>query len=148
MKLLETMEKTLKSVLDDDDELDTLTPVMIAKNYNKSIVAGKAKETFIHTGIAKRSQLPPNLFEHNITTTARADKAKAEQEEKEKKNEDIEFNGEVRELLKFDKGVFEKNEPVANLDDSFFGISAMLDDHEKEVDLSNIQGENNPLAKY
>jgi hypothetical protein len=53
----------------------------------------------------------------------------------------------VRELLKFEKGVFKESEPLIDLDDSFFGIGDMVDDNEQEMDLSEIQSKNNPLAK-
>jgi hypothetical protein len=141
MKLLETMEKTLKSVLDDDDELDKLTPVMIAESYNSSIVASRAKETFYFNGISRRNQIPQTFFEHKPTSTKRADEAK------EKEKNEAQFDGEVRELLKFEKGVFKESEPLIDLDDSFFGIGDMVDDNEQEMDLSEIQSKNNPLAK-
>ena len=48
--ILETMEKSLKSLLNEGDELDKLTPVMIAELYNSSIVASRAKETFYFNG--------------------------------------------------------------------------------------------------
>jgi hypothetical protein len=141
MKLLETMEKSLKSLLNEGDELDKLTPVMIAESYNSSIVASRAKETFAFNGISKRNQIPHTFFEHKPTSTKRADEAK------EKEKNEAQFDGEVRELLKFEKGVFKESEPLIDLDDSFFGIGDMVDDNEQEMDLSEIQSKNNPLAK-
>ena len=139
-KLLSAMEKTLKTILKDDDKLENLDPKKIAEIYNKQQLTGRLNET-VQSGIAKRNGMPTNFFEHTPTTTARADK---EMDEK-----DIAFEEEMRMPLVFDDEFKKESEAVTvtyvkKVDDKIVTQTVVHDDEYTEVDLSD----KSPVAKF
>jgi hypothetical protein len=136
MKLLADMEKTLKTVLEEGDELDKLKPDEIAKIYNINNLAGRANDTF-QSGIAKRNGVPTTYIAYNPTNTGRTDK------EREKQNkEDDELEDELRMPLKFGKDAFKVSEPVEEtyeikVGDKTIPQTVEHDDGHEEVDLYN-----------
>lgn len=138
MNLLAIMAKTLKTVLDEGDELDKLKPDDIAKIYNNSILAVRVNETF-QKNIAMRNGVPSNYIEHNPTTTGRTDI------DREKQNqEDRELEEEIRMPLEFEKDAFKESEPVEETVKIKVGEKTVTrtvehDDGHMEVDLSNYE---------
>lgn len=136
MKLLSTMEKTLKTVLEEGDELDQLKPDDIAKIYNINNLAQRATKTF-QSDIAKRNGVPANFIEHKPTTTERTEK------DREKQNQDdIELEDELRMPLTFDENAFKESEPVEEtyerkVEDKTITRTVLHDDGDHEIDLSN-----------
>jgi hypothetical protein len=134
-KLLADMEKTLKTFLKEDDELDKLDSITVAEIYNKNNIESRANEAF-ENGIAKRNEMSPNFIEDKPTSTERADKEMSEPNEKE-----IAFNDEMRMPLKFEKDAFEESKPITvawinKVDDKIVSKVVEHDSKDKEVDLS------------
>ena len=136
MNLLAIMAKTLKTVLDEGDELDKLKPDEIAKIYNESILAVRANETF-QKNIAMRNGVPSNYVEHNPTTTGDIDREK-------QNREDRELEEELRMPLEFEKDAFKESEPAEEtysikIEDKTVTRTVIHDDGHMEVDLSNFE---------
>ena len=142
-KLLSIMEKTLKTILKDDDKLEDLDPQKIAEIYNKQQLTGRLNET-VQSGIAKRNEVPTNFFAHTPTTTARAEK-----EIDNPNQEDIELESELRMPLVFDDEFKKESEAVTmtyvkKVDDKIVTQTVVHDDGHIEVDLSD----KSPVAKF
>lgn len=103
--LLADMEKTLKTVLGEGDELDKLTPIEIARSHNTRKLAARASETF-RSGLSARVGMPATLFEQQPTSTERAD-----MERNSSRKDDIELENESRTRVKFENGDFKESEP-------------------------------------
>ena len=103
--LLADMEKTLKTVLGEGEELDKLTPIEIARSHNTRKLAGRASETF-RSGLSARVGMPATLFEQQPTSTERAD-----MERNSSRKDDIELENESRTRVKFENGDFKESEP-------------------------------------
>ena len=117
-KLLETMKKVLEGAFDKDAEvdIDTLSPKDIAKAYHQISIADRSKEAFTIAAFCKRTQLPQRFFEQRPKSTELADK---EREELYKSGNDpakIEFDGEVRKNIEFDRELFKESEPIVFVD--------------------------------
>ena len=143
MKLLSVMEKTLMTILSDDDKLEDLDPKRIAEIYNKQQLTGRLNET-IQIGIAKRNEIPTHFFAHTPTTTARADK-----EIDNPNKEDMELEAELRTPLVFDEEFKKESEAVTvayvkKVDDKIVTQTLVHDDGDIEVDLSD----KTPVAKF
>jgi hypothetical protein len=136
MNLLAIMAKTLKTVLDEGDELDKLKPDEIAKIYNESILAVRANETF-QKNIAMRNGVPSNYIEHNPTTTGRTDI------DREKQNrDDRELEEELRMPLEFEKDAFKESEPAEEtysikIEDKTVTRTVIHDNGDEEIDVPN-----------
>ena len=103
--LLTEMEKTLKTVLGEGEELDKLTPIEIARSHNARKLADRANETF-RGGLSARVGMPAILFEQQPTSTERAD-----MERNSSRKDDIELENESRTRVKFENGDFKESEP-------------------------------------
>ena len=146
-KLLSIMEKTLKTILEDDDKLEDLDPQKIAEIYNKQQLTGRLNET-VQNGIAKRNGIPPIFFEHTPTTTERADN-----EIDNPNQEDIELEDELRMPLVFDDEFKKESEAVKvtyvkKVDDKIVTQTVVHDDGDIEVDLSDFEKDKSPVAKF
>ena len=142
-KLLSIMEKTLKTILGDDDKLEDLDPKKIAEIYNKQQLTARLNET-VQSGIAKRNEIPTHFFEHTPTTTARAEK-----EIDNPNQEDMELEAELRTPLIFDDEFKKESEAVTvtyvkKVDDKIVTQTVVHDDGDIEVDLSDQR----PVAKF
>ena len=134
-KLLSEMEKTLKTILNEDDELDKFDPEMIARLYNKQNLTGRANEIF-RKGIAERNGMPSIIIGNEPTSTVRADKEIDEPDQKE-----FEFEEEMRMPLEFGKDAFKESEPVemtyeTKVDNKIVSNTVIHDDGHEEVDFS------------
>ena len=134
-KLLADMEKTLKTFLNEGDELDELNSIKIAEIYNKNNIESRANQAF-ENGIAKRNEMPLNFIKDKPTSTERADKEISEPDKDE-----IEFKEEMRMALKFEKDAFEESKPITvvcinKVDDKIVSKVVEHDSKDKEVDLS------------
>ena len=137
-QLLADMEKTLKTFLNEGDELDKLDSIKIAEIYNKNNIESRANKAF-ENGIAKRNEMPSEFIEDKPTSTERADKEKSEPDKKE-----IAFQEEMRMPLKFEKDAFEESKPITvvrinKVDDKIVSEEVEHDSKDKEVDLSGYE---------
>ena len=137
-KLLADMEKTLKTFLKEDDELDELDSIQIAEIYNKNNIESRANQAF-ENGIAKRNEMPSKFIEDKPTSTERADKEISEPDKGE-----IAFEEEMRMPLKFEKDAFEESKPVTvawinKVDDKIVSEVVYHDSKDKEIDLSKYE---------
>ena len=137
-KLLADMEKTLKTFLNEGDELDKLNSIKVAEIYNKNNIESRANKAF-ENGIANRNEMPPKFIEDKPTSTERADKEKSEPN-----NDEIAFKDEMRMPLKFEEDAFAESKPVTvawinKVNDKIVSEEVKHDSKDKEVDLSNYE---------
>ena len=124
-----------------------LDPNNIARIYNLQNLTGRANETF-QKGIAKRNGLSINFCGYTPTTTKRADNERENPNEK-----DIALEDELRMPLVFDDEFKKESEAVkvtyvTKVDDKIVARTVIHDDGDTEIDLSNFEKDNSPVAKF
>ena len=140
-KLITSMKELLVQALGEGVDFETREPVEIAKEYNKPFAESMAAEAFQENSIAKRTQMPATSFEREPTTTLRAETILDDPN----KNE-VEFDGELREAITFERGIFKESEPFIDVEGKF-GAAGQAYEGYTEADLSEYNPEEFPMIR-
>lgn len=128
MQLLAEMEEVLKEVIGKRGDLNDkeMTPIKISQIYYPLML----QETY-KTNIADRNQMSPEILGDKVIEV-----------EWDKKHE-VEFDGELREQMKFDKDLFVEIDDRSNIKGQI-----RFSDEEKEIDLSALTESKEDIEKH
>ena len=137
MQLLAEMKEILEAVIGKQGTLDDskMTPIKISEIYGREVFPNKMNQMF-KSSIVDRNQMTEDSFGYEAIIVEGANK-----------NEQPEFDGNLRESMQLDRSLFKDSNPVVEndgeLDNERISASKI---EEKEIDIDDLVN-NHPLSK-